>query len=365
MNDNMQKTIENILKKTPGLKGKKIAKKVGMDRKSVNSFLHKKKDIFTQDKNYCWFLVRPKQQVLELNSHWVNAESFEQSLMETGCLLDSDYDSALVIIPNGCKILLIAAARLLALLNQLVSIGKTVTIDLTDSADTKSFLNRDGFFDHLDTRINVIPKRPTVSAAKIFQGNSDTLVEFGAIDPRQINKELIVQLGSRFVQQSDPRYETAVLTVFSELIGNVVEHSDSPIYGFAALQKYEGKRKHIQTVVSDSGLGIAKTLRPSLKAYYPELYKLYLEENVESDADLVQTAIRKGEISRFGSGRGLGFKSSCQQVMKFDAELSVRQERFYLKFQYRNGKLVDIDRQLGLPKIKGSHLCFDFFVDPG
>lgn len=35
--------------------------------------------------------------------------------------------------------------------------------------------------------------------------------------------------------------------------------------GFAALQLYKGKRRHIQTVISDSGLGIATTLKRNLK----------------------------------------------------------------------------------------------------
>ena len=360
----MQKVIENILKETPGLKGKEIAKQIGIDRKSVNSFLHNHKDIFTQDDNFFWFLATPLEQVLELDAYWVTADSFERSLLQTGCLLESSSVSVLVKIPEGCKIMLIASARLLALLNQLIFIGKKVTVDLTDCADIKSFFSRDGFFDQLDKRVNIIPKRPEVSAAEIYKGNSSALVEFGSIDPKQENKELIGQLGARFVQQSDIRYEIAALTVFGELIGNVREHSDSKINGFAALQKYGGNKKHIQTVVSDSGLGIAKTLRPSLKRYYPNLYKLYKEENVKSDADLVKTVLSTGEISRFGVGRGLGFKSSCNQAMKFDAEFSVRQERFCLNFKYKNGLLVDVESQLDLPRIHGTHLCFDFFVDP-
>ncbi|MDD2465561.1 MAG: hypothetical protein PHI97_16310 [Desulfobulbus sp.] len=360
----MQKIIENLLKKTPGLKAKEIAKKVGKERKSVNSFLYSHKDIFTQDDNFCWFLVTPQEQILELNTYWVTADSFEKSLSQVGCLLESSSESVLVKIPEGCKIMLNASARLLALLNQLIFIGKKVTVDLTCCANIKSFFNRDGFFDQLSKDVNIIPERPKISAAEIYKGNSSALVEFGPIDPKNENKELIGQLGERFVQQSNVRYEVAALTVFGELIGNVTEHSDSKINGFAALQKYGGNKKHIQTVVSDSGLGIAKTLRPSLKQYYPKLYNLYKEENVKHDADLVKTVLSTGGISRFGAGRGLGFKSSCNQAMKFDAELSVRQERFCLNFTYKNGVLVNVESLLNLPKILGTHLCFDFFVDP-
>lgn len=356
----MQRAIENILNKTPGLKGKEIAKKLNRNRKSVNSLLHKNKDIFMQDSNYCWALV---QHVLELEPDWVTDYSFEKSLLKAGCLLDNKINSVLVKIPPRCKIMMIAAARLLALLNQLVAQKKNVCIDLTDCGDTKSFLSREGFFDHLDEKVTVLPKRPDVSGAQIYQGNSENLVEFGAIDLQRQNKKLVDQLWRRFVRHSDSRYQTAAFTVFSELIGNVREHSESPIKGFAALQKYGGSKPHIQTVVSDSGLGIAKTLRPSLKTHYPIIYRQFKEESTESDAGLVKLVLSEGEISRFGSGHGLGFKSSCQQAMKFDAELLVRQDRYYLKFIYEGGKLVDIESRLNLPQILGSHFCFDFFID--
>ncbi|MCZ8500021.1 hypothetical protein O9929_28255 [Vibrio lentus] len=48
--------------------------------------------------------------------------------------------------------------------------------------------------------------------------------------------------------------------------------SKSPIDGFAALQVYS-KTNRIQTVISDSGVGIANSLRLVLKERYPELYE--------------------------------------------------------------------------------------------
>ena len=64
---------------------------------------------------------------------------------------------------------------------------------------------------------------------------------------------------------TDSKYEAAASTVFGELIGNISEHSEYQLEGFAALQKYGGKRSHIQTVISDGGKGISATLRPSLE----------------------------------------------------------------------------------------------------
>jgi len=359
----MLKEIEKVLKETPGIKGREIARKIGAQKKEVNSFLSKHKDEFVQDSNYCWSLVKPAEFKVEFEgNHWVDSDSFENSLLSAGSPLDSDCQSVIFIIPERCSILLDAAARLLALCNQLI-LSKEVTIDFSGCKKTLSYFDRIGFLDHLNKNVTVLPRRPKVSRASKYKGKSKAVVEFGAVDPDQDNKELIVQLGDRFVQQSDNRYETAASTVFSELIGNVKEHSESPIPGFAALQKYGGRREHIQTVVSDSGLGIANTLRPSLEEHYPDLYKLHSEASIESDVGLVITALSKGELSRFGVGRGLGFKSSRAQAIKFDAQLSVRQEHFCLYFVYKDGELVKVRKKVALPTIKGTHLCFDFYVD--
>ena len=281
--------------------------------------------------------------------------------MSAGSPIDSDCPSVVIIVPEKCKIMLDAAARLLALCNQLVALNKDVTIDFSDCTTTLSYFDRIGFLDHLNNKATVLPKRPDVSRASIYMGNSKAVVEFGADDPARNNKELIVKLGDGFVHQSDARYETAASTVFGELIGNVKEHSQSPLPGFAALQKYRGKKKHIQTVVSDSGLGIANTLLPSLKEHHPNLYRHH--NTPDFDVELVIATLSKGEISRFGAGRGLGFKSSREQAMKFDAQLSVRQVSFSLDFIYKDGELVKVNRRKALPKLLGTHLCFDFFVD--
>lgn len=360
----MKEKIIKLLKEKPGLKGREIAKEIGADKKAVNSFLSKHLNEFAQDKDYCWSLVNPGEFKIEFEDNkWVDSDLFETSLQKAGSPLDSDCMSVVFVIPEGCSILLDAAARLLALCNQLAWSNKNVTIDFSNCHLTLSYFDRIGFLDHLDDNITVLPRRPEVSRSSMYKGNSNAVVEFGAVDPRQIDKELINQLSDAFVQQSHSRYEAAASTVFGELIGNIKEHSDSPITGFAALQRYDGRRKHIQTVVSDSGLGIANTLRPTLKEYHPNLYKRYKDANIESDAELVIAAMTEGGISRFGEGRGMGFKCSRKQAMKFDAQLSVRQEHFCLNFKYKDGKLVEVKRRLNLPRILGTHICFDFFVD--
>lgn len=358
----MKHKIERVLKETPGLKGKEIAKNIGEERKAVNSFLHKNTDCFSQNDNFCWFLTAQEELRVQFDQdQWMDCNAFEKSLASAGSPLDLECTSVVFVVPEKCNILLDAAARFLALCNQLALAGKKVTIDFNDCKSTLGYFDRIGFIDHLDERVELLPQKPPVSRATIYKGNSQTVVEFGGVDPNKEDKELINQLTNCFVQQSDSKYEAAASTVFGELIGNISEHSKSPLQGFAALQKYGGRRNHIQTVVSDSGLGIIATLKPSLEAHYPALHKMHNGDDF--DLKVVTAVLTKGEISRFGSGRGLGFKSSREQTIKFDARLSVRQSSFAISIEYINGQLHDIEQQIDLPTIHGTHLCFDFFVD--
>lgn len=318
-------------------------------------------NVFVIDENYFWSLVVTSELVIKFENKWIDCNSFETSINNSGSLLESEYNSIIFVVPEKCKILLETAARLLALCNQLAGKEKSIKIDFSNCKKTLGYFDRMGFLKHLDERVCVIPKRPAVSRSLIHKGNSNSVVEFGAVNPNNPNKALINQLIDRFILQSDNGYEIVASTIFGELIGNIQEHSESSIFGFAALQKYEGKRKHIQTIISDSGLGIAATLKPSLKANHPQLYELRNDDDFE--LQLVTAVFTKGEISRFGSGRGLGFKSSREQAAKFDPRLSVRQQNFSLELEYIDGEIAKTSKKKNLSTIHGTHLCFDFFVD--
>jgi hypothetical protein len=359
----MKKQIDRLLAASPRQMAKEIAKALGSTRAEVNSFLYKHPECYEHDAEFRWRLVDSERVTLTLPTGWMTGDGFEQILQQSGNVLMGPCRKVEVVFSSGCKTMIDCIAKLLAFVNQLAHRGKSVTVDFADSAPTKHYLNRAGFFDLLDRRIEVIPKRPSVSAARRHQGQSDTLFEFDAVDPGTSNEDLIEQLTNKFVLQSNADYYVAALTVFGELIGNVVEHSKTPLAGFAGLQQYNGQRKHIQTVVSDSGVGIAKTLRPALKKHYPDLYTEFGRASLEADMGLVAAAMSTGEVSRFGEGRGLGFKSSREQALKFNAQFSVRQEQFCLRFEYRNGRLIKVHRQIGLSSLAGTHICFDFYLD--
>ena len=361
----MREQIRDVLRNDPGLTGREIAKKIGAERKEVNSFLSKNKDFFRQDEDFKWY-VKSEEVLIEFFPGWVDADSYEE-ILSTYPDLFSVEGCIRFVLPNGCNLMLESISRFLALLNQLNSQDIEVIIDLAECGNTRNFLDRAGFFDLLSDGVRVLPKRPASSAAKIYKGNSSSLVELGSICPKARNKGLIIALRSSFVSKSSEAYEMVALTVFSEFINNVSDHSESALDGFAALQVYKpyNRRKHIQTVISDSGLGVVPTLRSTLKYNYPDLYRKFPNENIDADVGLILEVFSKGNITRHGkeSGRGLGFRSSREQASKFDADLSIRLDNFNIKLRYRDGELAEPKISKNLTKIRGTHICFDFYVD--
>jgi hypothetical protein len=175
------------------------------------------------------------------------------------------------VVAKDCQILLEALARLLALCNQLTARGKTTTIDFSSCRKIIGYFNRVGFFDQLDNSVDVRPYRPKNSKAKAFAGNNSSVVELRSIDPVAPDRKIPGNLKDSFETCAGKSYSSAAFTILSELFGNVQEHSGSTTTGFAALQAYGGRYPHIQTVISDSGLGIVGTLLPVLEKKYPQL----------------------------------------------------------------------------------------------
>lgn len=361
----MEDLIFDVLSKYPNLTGREIAKKLGMEKREVNSFLDKNRDKFYQDEGYRWN-NRERNTVVRFPSGWINAERYE-NVLQGHLDLFSLKNTVIFVFEQKTKFLLESIARFLALSNQLVNHGIRVIIDLGCCEDSIGYLNRAGFFDLLLEKIKILPQKPESSTATLFRGNTLSLVEFGPISPISKNKPLILDLHASFVSKTSNDYDLVALTIFSEFIGNVSEHSESNLDGFAALQIYNPphKKKHIQTVISDSGLGVVKTLRQTLEKNYPELYSKFPDDGEESDIGLAFEVFSKGEITRHGkpSGRGLGFKSSREQAAKFDADLGIRLDTFNIQLMYRDGLLKDYRVSKGLALMHGTHICFDFYID--
>lgn len=252
-----------------------------------------------------------------------------------------------------------AAIRLLSLVNQLASTTRRVRLDFEEGeSGTMGYLNRMGFFDHLAPEVEVLPARPSYSTAQIHRGGNMALVEIARINKDARDEDLPTRLTKALMRSCAGRpdaneLEGAAWTIFAELIDNIFAHSCTRLDGYAALQVYSGGNR-LSVAVSDSGLGIMDTLRPSLRTDFPRLVAL-------SDTDLLVEVFRQG-LSRHGSDRGCGLKGSAAKAIKFEADLDVRlpNQRVLLtpaRGTYQPNRAYCYE---GLPLLWGTHIAFAF-----
>jgi len=360
----MLKKIQTLLQANPALKARAIAAQLDTDSKHVNVVLYGNPSIFFKDDQHQWYPTSTK--VLEIRfpgKGWLTSSSFERTLSKSGSPLDSSLHVVAFIFGDECNIMMEALARLLALSNQLQALKKSVTLDFSSCKGTLTYLDRAGFFEHLHSSIVVLPKRPVGSKASDFKGNNHGLVELKKINPVAPVENIPQLLKNSFVKCAGDSYSAAAFTVLSELLQNVEEHSGSATLGFAGLQFYK-KTNHIQAVISDSGLGIVGTLRPVLGQRHPEIAKIIAASSLPPDVALLQTVFSEGRISQKESeGCGLGLKRSNDVAKKYKAKITVRQENF--EFVVRHSPTgTTYDHSLNLVKLAGTHICFDFQLDP-
>jgi hypothetical protein len=297
--------------------------------------------------------------VIRFPAQWVDASKFEAALRDSSGphnagSLDVNFE-----FPTNCKVMVDAAIRLLSLANQLTSTTRRVRLNFEEGeAGTMGYLNRMGFFDHLADEIEVLPARPAYSAAAIHRGGNQALVEIARISKDHRDEGLPTRLTDALMRSCRGRpdaceLEGAAWTIFAELIDNVFAHSCTQLDGYAALQVYSGGNR-LSVAVSDSGLGIMQTLRPTLQNEFPRLAAL-------SDTDLIVAVFQQG-LSRHGADRGCGLKGCAAKAIKFEARLDVRlpNQRVLLapaRGTYQPNMAYCYE---GLPLIWGTHIAFAF-----
>lgn len=293
---------------------------------------------------------------------WVSASVFERTLRQCGDPHARNFSEVNFNFPRGCKIMLDTAVRLLSLVNQLEYCTRRVVLSFEEGEEgTLGYLNRIGFFDHLSANVEVFPSRPEFSSAVFYEGANTGLVEVARINRHQKDESLPSRLTDALIRPLSSREDTdelrgAAWTIFAELIDNVFSHSSTPLDGYAALQVYP-RSNSLKVAVSDSGLGIMETLRPSLRTEFPALTDL-------SDIDLLVEIFRQG-LSRHGTDRGCGLKGSAEKAMKYRANLDIRLPNIRVFLTPRRNAYVPATAHCneGLPLIWGTHICFIFHLD--
>ncbi|MBF4322712.1 ATP-binding protein, partial [Vibrio anguillarum] len=126
----MELAIQNLLRERPNLKAKKIASILGLDRKKVNSFLYVNSSTFIQNEDYEWSL---SNEVLKVvfpvpTRNWLTSAGFEEVIKQYNGLWDEETTTIEMTFLGG-SFLLDSLGKLLALINQLVYAGKSISLD--------------------------------------------------------------------------------------------------------------------------------------------------------------------------------------------------------------------------------------------
>ena len=286
---------------------------------------------------------------------WVDAQKFERALRRCGNALGAAYTSIVIRVPAGCSLMIDVIVRLLSFCNQLAACTKRVRIEFADPKAAMGYLNRMGFFLHLSQAVEVLPYRPAFSGTA-YRGGNRSLVEierFSRQSGADINlvPRLAAAIKRGCATRADAKaIEGASFRIFTELVENVFEHSQTSLDAYAALQTYPAGNR-LTVAVSDSGIGLMQSLRPTLRGGPLD--------NM-SDVDLLVEIFRQGISSKGAGKRGLGLMTSAAHAMQFKADLDVRllNQRVLLKPSNHHYQPSMAYSQDGLPLLWGTHIAF-------
>lgn len=362
----MRDLIFNVLSNFPNLTGREIAKKLGLERQVVNSFLDKNRDKFKQDANHRWSnIFQENEFLIEFHQGWADAEVFEHNLSEYPNLFELDGKIRFVF--TETKLLLDAIMRLLCLSNQLCQQGKFICLDFRNCLKTFGYLDRLGFFKHLHNLAQVFPEKPKTSLAEKYSRNSDSLIEVFPICPQDIDNEDVFRISEVFKNSFNP-HEIQVLLpklqmFIASLIDNVRQHGHSELVGYSALQIYNlinQNQKKIVLVIADNGAGLIATLRKALTYdRYKDIALLFREDSIDNNKNLLAHVLNNGGITQKEdeSRGGLGLKEAHVAVAKIskqetvdqlelkniDVKVSIRLDDCLYNFPYKHSQLKNCD----------------------
>lgn len=305
-------------------------------------------------------LWHPTEYMVHLPGVWIDAKKLESILLRAGDALAGTCTSVVIRVAAGCKLMIDVVIRLLSFCNQIIATTRRLRLEFAaGDQGALGYLNRMGFFDNLNPAVEVTPARPRYSGAAIHRGGNRGLVEIERFSAhREPDHGLVDKLASTAERSCATRSDAtqirgAVFSIFSELIGNVGEHSGSRLDGFAALQTYPAGNQ-MRIAVSDSGMGIMASLRPALRDNGDPAADL-------GDVDLLVEMLRKG-VSRFDDQekRGNGLMLCARHAVRFKADLDIRlpSQRVLLKPAANQYSPNTAYYQDGLPLLWGTHISF-------
>jgi hypothetical protein len=373
MSDLLNDILE-VLKANGPLKAKRIAlaldpTRTHITRSEVNSTLYKAKGLKGLSKNdedkWSYEVESVTKIAFNCSGAWLKAFSMESFLKSYPNLLTSDNE---IEFDFTDKLLFLdCILKILSFTNQLVQAGSSVTLKFNKNSDGFTYLQRCGFFDNLNSKVKVLPFRPKYSLSEIYHENSENLFEILPITKSR--DDLLLNRINRIVKHKLPKNHSnkllhTILTLISELVGNIFEHGLSEIPGYIVLQVYQSKKVVIS--ISDSGHGLINTLRDEALNYYSDnddLQKLKAQ-NTLNDLYLIGYVFNKGRVSRTGeTRRGLGLSNSNRVITDILVnenvwvKLAIRQNNYEFTFPFNEDGIVlnSHNMQQNLTHIRGTH----------
>ncbi|GJD87297.1 hypothetical protein BHAOGJBA_0797 [Methylobacterium hispanicum] len=296
--------------------------------------------------------------VVELSGGWASAANVDWAVARAANTDAPGTTEVEFRLHERCKLWLDGVLRLLAHCNQMAGVALRVRLSfLGGQSGVMGYIDRMGFFDRLDPRVETVPERPLVSGASIFRGGNNGLVEIVPIAAAHRDDDLPDRLTGVLRQACAARADAGPLseaasTLFSELIGNVYDHTRTN--GHVALQVYPGGSK-VKVVVCDDGLGLMETLRPALNARTDAYAAM-------TDVDLLVEMFRNGLSRHPDPKHGQGLKDCATKAIHFQAELDVRLARQNVRLRPSRGAYETTTAycSVGLPLLRGTHIAFTF-----
>lgn len=253
------------------------------------------------------------------------------------------------------------------LYNEIIERGNTLKLHWMKDQKVFQYIDRMGYFNVLNEKINTEPSRPNNLESRYRQHNNRNpqlleITELNIKDKKDADKtlkRLLSNLESNLFSIDISKRKLLIdriWTFSAEAIGNIFEHSQSYVPGIIAAQRYESPEKgpRLHLVIADGGLGISNTIRSGKLA----------EVQNKKDSHLIFTAFKEGLSSKIGGG-GCGLKTCAEIAMHYQANFRVRVGRTWVKLITKSAKTgitLGVYSDEALP-VKGTQISFDFYLD--
>ena len=252
------------------------------------------------------------------------------------------------------------------LYNELAMRKNSVLLRWEHAQQSFKYADRMGLFHFLDGNVAVTPARPTAGSSlyAVHQLNNPLLLEMTPVEPGDTKTadgaldQLRVRLAENLARL--PNAEDVIDNIWTfaaETIGNIYDHSQTPVAGIVAAQRYSsasrGARLHL--VIADGGLGIPATIRAGNPAAAGD----------QTDAEIVHKAFRDGLSRSVVGGHGCGLTTCARIAMRYQANLRVRVGRTWAKLIAKSAKTglsLGFFEDAATP-ISGTHVSLDFYLD--